>query len=345
MVYKRRAASIAIVLLALGFRLTQPSASETGVSFAGKTISILIGGGVGGGADVYARLLANFYGGFLPGSPRFISRNMTGSGGLELANHIFNVSPKDGTEIGTFLTSTALEPLFGDKDAKFRTKEFSWIGNMLDSDATACISGKPSGIKSWQDLKGRTTSFGASGPSSLTSVQTKTVSELLGVKTKVVEGYQGTRTSTLALESGELDALCGLYISTLVTQFKHDIADGNVSVWMTFGKTRSDAFPDVPTIFELIKSPADRALADLIFGQEELGRPFSAPPGLAPAVTDVLRTAFMRTMKDGAFLAAAKTEGLSIHPVDGAETQRQYAAFFDYPSAIVERAKLLMTGG
>ena len=157
-------------------------AQADGELFRGKEISVLIGGGPGGGADVYTRLFARHYGRHLPGNPSVVAKNVLGAGGLKLANQLYNVSPKDGTEIGTFLTTTALEPLFGNKQARFETTKFTWIGNMLDSDATACMSWKTSGIKTWQDLKGREATFGAGGPSALTSIQTKIVGALLGVK-------------------------------------------------------------------------------------------------------------------------------------------------------------------
>jgi tripartite-type tricarboxylate transporter receptor subunit TctC len=318
------------------------SAQQSRVSFAGKTISVLIGADPGGGADVYARLLSSFYGKFLPGEPRLVARNIPNAAGLELANRLYNTSPKDGSEIGTFLTETALKPLFGDQHARFQTTRFTWIGNMLDSDVTACIAGKLSGIKSWSDLKGKTATFGASGPTTVKAVQTRAVGALLGVKTKVVEGYSGTGTSLLALRSGELDAMCGLYLSTIVSQFKADINDGTISVWMTFGRERSKEFPAVPTIYDFIHSDSDRELVNLIFGQEELGRPFVAPPDLPSGVTSILRQSFIRTVNDPEFLKIAENSGLSIHAVDGERTQSAYDAFYKTPRSVIDRAKVLM---
>src|SRR5690349_14643798 len=95
--------------------------------FHGHPIAVLIGAGPAGGYDVSARLFARHYGRFLPGNPTVIPKNMPGAGGVRLANQIYNVSPKDGTELGLFATSTALEPLFGNKQAKYQTDNFTWI--------------------------------------------------------------------------------------------------------------------------------------------------------------------------------------------------------------------------
>lgn len=314
--------------------------AQQSVDFRGKEIAVLIGGGPGGGADIYTRLFARHYGRHLPGNPSVVAKNVLGAGGLKLANQLYNISPKDGSEIGTFLTSTALEPLFGNKEALYETTKFTWIGNMLDTDATACVSWKTTGIKTWEDMKNRVTTFGASGPSSLTSIQTKITGELLGVKTKVINGYQGgIRTSNLAMQRGELDATCGLYIMTIRSQLNDQVVSGDLIVWMTFGAGRDPAFPDVPTIYEVIKNPADRDLAELIFEQDTLSRPIAGPPGLNPERTAMLRQGFMATMADQAFLEEANKASLAIHPMSGEETQKRYQAFYNVPMAVVERAK------
>src|SRR4051812_33562700 len=84
--------------------------------FKSKDISLLIGAGAGGGADTYGRVLAKHYGKFIPGNPQVVAKNVPGAGGLKLANQLYNVSPKDGTEIATFATYAAMEPLFGSKE-------------------------------------------------------------------------------------------------------------------------------------------------------------------------------------------------------------------------------------
>lgn len=311
--------------------------------FRGKEISVLIGGGPGGGADTYTRLFARHYGRLLPGNPAVVAKNVLGAGGLKLANQLYNISPKDGTEIGTFLTTTALEPLFGNKEARFETGKFTWIGNMLDNDATACMTWKTSGIKTWEDMKTRETTFGSSGASSLTSIQTKTVGELLHVKTKVINGYQGgIRESNLAMQRGELDATCGVYIVTVRTQFADQIKAGDLIVWMTFGAKRDPAFPSVPTIYDVIQNDEDRALAKLIFEQDVLSRPLAAPPGVSQERTAALRKGFMATMADKAFLDDTAKAGLSIHEMSGEETARRYQAFYEVPKSAVERAKKII---
>lgn len=168
------------------------------------------------------------------------------------------------------------------------------------------------------------------------------VGALLGVKVKVIYGYQGgIRTSNLAMQRGELDGTCGVYIVTIRSQFADQLKSGNLIVWMTFGLKRDPAFPDVPNIYEVLKNDNDRKLAELIFKQDILGRPLAAPPGLPADRTAALRTAFMATMDDKDFLAEANKAKLAIHPMNGEETQKAYAAFFTVSKDTVARAKAI----
>ena len=60
----------------------------------GKELRILIGSGVGGGYDAYARVAAQFIGKHLPGNPSVVVQNVPGAGGLKLANYMAQIAPK-----------------------------------------------------------------------------------------------------------------------------------------------------------------------------------------------------------------------------------------------------------
>jgi tripartite-type tricarboxylate transporter receptor subunit TctC len=317
------------------------SSAQAEPHFAGKEITLLVGAGAGGGADIYARVFGRHYGRHLPGNPSVVVKNMPGAGGLRLANHLYNVAPKDGTELGILLIAGALEPLFGNKGAKFETMKFNWIGNM-DSDATVCFTGKHSGVKVWQDLRNRETTFGASGPSSTASIQARVMGALLGVKVRMIHGYQGVRTSILAMQRGELDGACGIYMSSMRAQHGREVASGELTVWITFDAKRTPDYPQVPTIYELIKSDDDRRLADLIYGQNVIGRPILAPPGMSADAVAALRKGMMATLADRTFLEDAKKTRLHLAPMTGEETVRRLQAFYSLPATVIGRAKAIM---
>src|SRR5689334_9397884 len=66
--------------------------------YKGKTISIMVSGA--GTYETYARLIAKALPKYIPGNPAVVAKPMQGAGGLKVANYIYNVAPKDGTEIG-----------------------------------------------------------------------------------------------------------------------------------------------------------------------------------------------------------------------------------------------------
>src|SRR5689334_4294245 len=69
--------------------------------FAGKRIQMVVGWDVGGGYDVYARLIARHLGKHIPGHPAIVPQNMPGAGSRTAANWLYAVAPKDGTAIAT----------------------------------------------------------------------------------------------------------------------------------------------------------------------------------------------------------------------------------------------------
>lgn len=321
---------------------SMPAAAQQGADvFRGKEITISIGFGPGGGYDTYGRMFARYYGKFVPGNPSVVPKNAPGAGGLRLANQIYNVSPKDGTELALFAASSALEPLFGNKDAKFETTKFTWIGN-LDSDVSSCGTWKHSGIKTWEDLKTRETTFGSTGPAAITSIHPRVVGALLGLKVKVIHGYSGTRDVNLAMQKGEVDGTCGLYMSSIHSQYQKNVDDGELTIWITLGKQRTKEFPNVPSIFELVKNDDDKKIAELIFGSDAIGRPISAPPGLSPERTKILRDAFNAMVKDKTFVAEANKIGLSIDPMTGEEVQKAFETYYATPKPVVAKAMAAM---
>src|SRR5436190_3872932 len=67
--------------------------------YAGRTIDFVIGGDVGGGYDIYARLIARHLPRFIPGRPTIVPKNQPGAGSARAATFLYGVAPKDGSVI------------------------------------------------------------------------------------------------------------------------------------------------------------------------------------------------------------------------------------------------------
>src|SRR5580692_2780538 len=97
LILRNAAAILAVFLFAFGV------AAADGVEsfYKGLNMPLIIGYSAGGGYDVYARLLARYFGKHVPGNPNIVPQQMEGAGSLRSANYIFSVAPKNGSVIGT----------------------------------------------------------------------------------------------------------------------------------------------------------------------------------------------------------------------------------------------------
>jgi tripartite-type tricarboxylate transporter receptor subunit TctC len=161
-------------------------AQSTEEFYEGKTVTLIVGFEVGGGYDLYARLLARHYGKYVKGAT-FVVQNMTGAGSLRAANHIFNVAPKDGTVLGTVVGAIPFEPLFGNSQAQFTAEEFSWVGS-LNSEVSTCQMWHTAPITRFEDARTTEIAVGGTGSGADSNVFPRALNAFTGTKFKIVSG-------------------------------------------------------------------------------------------------------------------------------------------------------------
>src|ERR1700722_11904666 len=103
----------ALGLCAIGLAAAPRSARAQGVAdfYRGRNVILVIGFSVGGGYDLYARLLARHLGRHIPGQPTIVAQNREGAGSERAVLYLYNAAPKDGSVIGTFSRAMAVAPL------------------------------------------------------------------------------------------------------------------------------------------------------------------------------------------------------------------------------------------
>ncbi len=154
----------AIVALAAFAALAVPAAQAQSAAefYQGKSIDLEIGYSVGGGYDLYARLLARHLGQHIPGNPTIVPRNMEGAASLRLANYLYSAAPRDGTVIGAISRGAAFDPLLNENGAQFDASKFSWIGS-ANNEVSVCVALQSSGIASFNDVLTKTLTIGSTG--------------------------------------------------------------------------------------------------------------------------------------------------------------------------------------
>ena len=331
-----------LVLCGVAFRLGIPAAAQEPVDFKGRTIAIDIGYGPGGGYDTYARALAAHLGQHIPGNPTVVARNMPGAGGLLVANYIYSKASDDGSELGAFASSTAMEPLMGDPNAKFDPSKFGWIGSMAQDISFCGLWQHPGAETSFQQMLTRETIFGSAGGASTSQLHPLLLKNLLHAKIKVIAGYDGTKDTNLAMQRGEIDGACSLFLSSIKSQFLSDVESGRLKLVIQMGPKTTDFFGPVPSVYDFVKTDVDKKVLDLFFKQLLLGRPIVAPPGVSKERLAVLRKAFMDTMQDPAFLADAKRLNIDVEPATGEEAEQLVRQFVEYPKDVIEKARAVV---
>src|ERR1700716_1905866 len=128
--------------------------------YKGKTVDLYIGYTVGGGYDVYARLLARHLGKYIPGNPTVIPKNMDGAASMRLANWLYAAAPKDGTALGTFSRGIAFDPLLGNKGAQFEAAKYTWIGSAND-EVSVCVAWENTGFSTFEDMLNKELTVGS----------------------------------------------------------------------------------------------------------------------------------------------------------------------------------------
>src|SRR2546430_4643781 len=304
---------------------------------SGKVVELYIGYSVGGGYDVYARLLARHMGKHLPGNPVIVPKNMEGAGSLRLANWLFKAAPRDGTVFGTIGRGIAFDPLLGTEGTQFKAAEFGWLGSAND-EVSVCASWGKTGITRFEDFYARTIFVGGTGAGADTDLFPKAMNSILGTKLKLVTGYPGGNDITLAMQRGEVEARCGWSWSSIKSNHPQWVKDGTIRLLVQLSLEKHADLPQVPLIMDMLKTPEQRAVLRLIFARQVMGRPFLAPPGVPAERLAILRRAFMDTMQDKAFLAEADKIKLEITPVTGEAVQKLVAEIFAPPPGGVKEA-------
>jgi tripartite-type tricarboxylate transporter receptor subunit TctC len=109
--------------------VTAPAAADDVADFyKGKTITVIVAAGPGGGHTQYTQYLAPFLEKHMPGNPTFIVQNMGGAGGTKAENFLHSIARKDGTMIGILLSDTPLASRLRTTGVKYVAKDFQFLG-------------------------------------------------------------------------------------------------------------------------------------------------------------------------------------------------------------------------
>lgn len=305
-----RAAALGAIVLAASALPT--SAQSPADFYAGKSITLVISTGSGGGLDASARLVSRHMGRHISGNPTIVPKNMPGAGHIVAANHVYSVAPKDGTTIATILPSIVGFQKLDGKGAQFDAANFPWLG-ASDVDNQNLYVWHTSGVTTIEGARQKEILMGGTGAGSYTVLWPILMNNLLGTKFKIVSGYKSTREIHLAMERGEVAGRAGNFFSSLKSQSGEWLTDKKINILVQFGTERDPEFKDIPLLLDFAKSDEQRAIFTFLSGQVGMGKPFLTTPGIPADRLSILRTAFEATTRDDAYLAEANQLNIGVH--------------------------------
>jgi tripartite-type tricarboxylate transporter receptor subunit TctC len=322
---------------------TTPALAQDSVAafYKNRQIKIAVGFSAGGSSSLYAQALARHMGKYIPGNPTLVVQHMPGAGGLVAANYVYNNAARDGSEFAITSRTAALEPLLGNQNARFDPLKFNWIGN-ANIENSVCIVWHTAAAKTVDDIFTTEVIVGGANTAAQEVMFPRAFNKLLGTKFKIVTGYPGSTELLLAMERGEVQGFCGIGW-TFVKLRKGDwLKEKKINILFQMALKKHPEIPDVPAILDYAKTREDRQVLELLFAPQDMGRPFFAPPGIPEVRVRALRSAFLQTLKDQAFLEEAEKQGIEVQPVTGEDIQALLERVYATPKEVVERAKTVV---
>ena len=332
------------VSISAGAALAQAPNPEVAAFYRDKQLRLVVGSAAGDGYDINARLLVHHWVRHIPGNPNIIVQNQNGAASVTMTNTLYNTAARDGTVIGAPINGMTTAPLLTPDVVKFDLARLIWIGSTnRDTQITYLWHTAP--VKSMADLLTTEVVVGGSAAGT-TQVDYPVVARaLFGLKFKMVSGYPGTNPIHVAMERGEVAGMGAngwLSLKTLNTAW---VQDKKVNIIMQYGRDRNPELADVPSIYELAKTPADEQAMQLMTLKLQYGRPFFLPPDVPAVRVEALRRSFDATMADPAYRADAAKAKLDVAPMTGEDVTRLVAQVLATPPVVVKRVREALEGG
>lgn len=328
---------LAFVLASLSAAGAQAQSGGAADFYRDNTVNLIIGFPVGGGYDIYGRLVSRHYGKYIPGNPKVVPQNMVGAGGMKASNFMYSVAPKDGTTLGIIPDTAPSEELLGTAGVAYVSKNFNWIGRISASTNVQVIWASAN-VRNIEEARAKETVQGGSGPMAPAVIYPRLLNALGGTKFKMVTGYGGAAESCLAMEKGEIDG-CLLAWSTVKAAKRDWLDQKKAHIVVQWGAERHPELPDVPTMVELGRTPEDRAILSLYASATEIGKSILAPPGVPAERVTILRRAFDAMLKDPEYLEEIRRLSLDFDPLSGEKMQQYVENLSKTPAAVLTKAK------
>lgn len=296
-------------------------------SFAGKTLTVIVGATPGGSTDVSARLIAPYLAKYLPGAPTAVVQNRPGASGMTALNMFANQVAPDGLT-AAIASGSQIDPMiYRVPQSQYDPSKFAIIGGvgiggsiilihnaalprLSDKGAPPVVVGTISGVpRSGMQMA----AWGA---------------DYLGWNIKWITGYRGNPELMLAFERGEVDMT-----SFANTTLKSELFDKSKYTILYQSGSNAGTVPatmpqlsGVPLLSEALQGKITDPLAQNAFRYwqniSSINNWIGLPPNTPAVIVETYRAAYRKTMVDPGFLAQAAKMGDDVTVVSPESMER-----------------------
>ena len=300
----RNAAIRFLILAAAIFWPSGARADAAADFFKGKTVRMVTGGGVGGGYDIYLRLMVPHFAKYLGAT--VIAENRPGAGMMLAMNQVYQATPDGLTLLLAPGEGAVLGKLMDEQGLRFDLLNYPILARVNTAPRVLIVNPKspyhtiadviasPKPI--WLGFNGKT-----DGVADTAAV----MCHALKIPCKLAIGYPSSKEFSLAAVRGEVDGT--ILVDDSAVQFSKG---GQLRPVVFTGRERSRMMPDVPTVFEALRIDDEAAWwLDFRDDLRKLGRLLVVPPGMAPDRLDFLREAARAILTDPSIMADFEAKG------------------------------------
>ena len=308
------------LLVGLALSMIAGSAVAQTPYYAGKTITIVRGGGAGGSGEFQSRALMPYLKKYIPGSPNIVMEFMDGGAGRKAANYLYTSKP-DGLKIGS-PGNMLPGPILGLPGSNYDIDKFIYIGSTETGNPYVFYTSKSAGIDSMEKLRSaRGVRIGAHSVGHSVYITARMFAMMLDFKEpRFVVGFNDPEMD-IALNRGELDARTTGNIDGLFREQPEQL-----HFHSTISNPKGKFDPRLPGLADLdtfAKSDRERKVVDLFRAFQVPRWPHHLAPGTPPELVKILREAMARTFKDPGFNQEfKKLMGRDPTPLTGEEVEK-----------------------
>src|SRR4030095_2109489 len=274
---------------------------------------------------------------FIPGNPSIVAQNMPGAAGMQAANYLAGLAPKDGTTLSVLVPNITLAQILGVSSIAYDTRRFNWIGRIIATTATL-FTWHTSTNKTLAALKTRETLVASTGPLSQAEINSTMLNGVVGTKFKLIRGYRGSGEAALAVERGEADGTLMPW-EFLKSTHADWVREGKISIVARYVRRPIAERPDVRSVYDLAETTEQAHVLRLFRGADEMCHPIAMPPAAPRDRVAAARNALTLMVKDPEFLADAVRRKLDLLPGRHDELEKTVAEAFAGSSAEIEIAR------